>query len=121
MCRRGDIYLVDFGENIDTCKQKGVRPVIVVSNNRANAHSPVITVEPLTTKINKKRYLPTHVNIPLSAVRGLSSGSMALAEQVEAIDKNRLLGKKGFIINNGIMDKITRAIQIQIGAYAEYN
>lgn len=121
MCRRGDIYLVDFGENIDTCKQKGVRPVIVVSNNRANAHSPVITVVPLTTKINKKRFLPTHVYIPVSAVSGLSSESMALAEQVEAIDKNRLLGKKGFIINNAIMDNITRAIQIQIGAYAEYN
>lgn len=46
---------------------------------------------------------------------------MALAEQVEAIDKNRLLGKKGFIINNAIMDNITKAIQIQIGVYAEYN
>ena len=46
---------------------------------------------------------------------------MALAEQVEAIDKNRLLGKKGFIINNANMDNITRAIQIQIGVYEEYN
>ena len=121
MCRRGDIYLVDFGENIDTCKQKGVRPVIVVSNNRANAHSPVITVVPLTTKINKKRYLPTHVYIPVSAVRGLSSGSMALAEQVEAVDKDRLLDKKGSVTSDVIMEKITRGIQIQIGVFEEYN
>lgn len=121
MCRRGDIYLVDFGENIDTCKQQGVRPVIVVSNNRANAYSPVITVVPLTTKINKKRYLPTHVYIPVSAVHGLNSESMALAEQVEAVDKNRLRGKKGAIIDSEIMNKITKAIQIQIGVYKEFN
>lgn len=51
MCKRGDIYFVDFGQNIDTCKQSGIRPAVIVSNNRANEHSPVITVVPLTSKI----------------------------------------------------------------------
>lgn len=63
MCKRGDIYFVDFGQNIDTCKQSGIRPAVIVSNNRANEHSPVITVVPLTSKIYKKRMLPTHVYI----------------------------------------------------------
>ena len=121
MCKRGDIYFVDFGKNIDTRKQCGVRPVIVVSNNRANAYSPVITVVPLTSKIHKKRFLPTHVYIPASAVFGLSCGSLALAEQVEAIDKERLIEKKGSIISAEIMREITRAIQVQIGVFEEYN
>ena len=51
MCKRGDIYFVDFGQNIDTCKQSGIRPAVIVSNNRANKHYPVITVVPLTSKI----------------------------------------------------------------------
>ncbi|WP_044477001.1 type II toxin-antitoxin system PemK/MazF family toxin [Oceanobacillus massiliensis] len=121
MCRRGDIYLVDFGQNIDTCKQNGIRPVIVVSNNKANSHSSVITVVPLTTKINKKRYLPTHVYIPVSKGSGLNSRSIALAEQVEAIDKERLIKKKGRVTSKVIMAKITMALQIQIGVYEEFN
>jgi mRNA-degrading endonuclease toxin of MazEF toxin-antitoxin module len=56
MCKRGDIYFVDFGKSIDTRKQSGIRPVVVVSNNKANQHSPIITVVPLTSKIQKKRF-----------------------------------------------------------------
>lgn len=121
MCRRGDIYYIDFGMNVDTRKQSGIRPAVIVSNNKANEHSPVITVVPLTSKVHKKRLLPTHVYIPMSAGRGLSCGSLVLAEQVEAIDKNRLIEKKGTITSDVIMEKITRAIQIQIGVFDEYN
>jgi len=78
-------------------------------------------VVPLTSKVHKKRFLPTHVYIPASAGFGLSCGSLALAEQVEAIDKDRLLEKKGSIMNSEIMGKITKAIQIQIGVFEEYN
>ena len=121
MCRRGDVYFVDFGKDTDTRKQRGIRPAVIVSNNKANQYSPVITVVPLTSKINKKRFLPTHVYIPASAVFGLSCGSLALAEQVEAIDKERLIEKKGSIISAEIMREITRAIQVQIGVFEEYN
>ena len=121
MCRRGDVYYVDFGKDTDTRKQSGIRPAVVVSNNMANLYSPVITVVPLTSKIHKKRFLPTHVYIPATAGCGLNCGSVALAEQVEGIDKERLIDKKGSIINAEIMGKITRAIQIQIGVFEEYN
>ena len=88
MCKRGDVYFADLGENIGSCKQGGFRPVLVVSNNRANEHSPVITIVPLTARVYKKRQLPTHVFIPRWSA-GLNKHSMALAEQVETIDKNR--------------------------------
>lgn len=68
MCKRGDIYYVDFGQNIDSNKQCGIRPAVIVSNNRANEHSPVITVVPLTSRTYKKRSLPTHVFIQNGAV-----------------------------------------------------
>lgn len=113
MCKRGDIYFVDFGKNVDSNKQCGVRPAIIVSNNRANEHSPVITVVPLTGKVHKKRFLPTHVFIPKSC--GLERNSLALAEQVDAIDKCNLLEKRGHISDCSIMEKINRALQIQLG------
>lgn len=121
MCRRGDIYYIDFGENIYTCKQSGIRPAVVVSNNKANEHSPVITVVPLTSKVNKKKFLPTHVYIPFDLRHGLSYESVALAEQVETIDKDCILEKMGVIANIEIMEKITKAIQVQIGVFEEYN
>ncbi len=65
MCKRGDIYFVDFGNNHNSHKQSGLRPAIIVSNNKANANAPVITVVPLSARVWKRRYLPTHVFIPL--------------------------------------------------------
>lgn len=119
MCRRGDIYYVDFGQNIDSNKQCGIRPAVIVSNNRANEHSPVITVVPLTGRTHKKRFLPTHVFIPKSC--GLNKNSLALAEQVEAVDKKNLREKRGHISDTAVMDRIIRAIQIQIGVDDRYN
>lgn len=46
---------------------------------------------------------------------------MALAEQVETLDKNLLVKKIGEIVDDMVMEQITVALQIQIGAYAEYN
>ena len=72
MCKRGDIYYVDFGEKSGS-KQGGIRPALVVSNNKANKHSPVVTVVPLSARVWKKKYLPTHVQIPKGS--GLSRPS----------------------------------------------
>lgn len=116
MCKRGDIYFVNCGCDRSSSLQCGIRPVLVVSNNQANAHSPVVTVVPLTGQIQKKDSLPTHVLIPCSRSHGLTKPSVALAEQVTAIDKSRLTDLRGHIKDHRIMAKVTAAIQIQIGA-----
>lgn len=103
----------------DGSKQGGVRPALVVSNNKANKHSPVVTVVPLSARVWKKKYLPTHVQIPKGS--GLNKPSMALAEQVETLDKTRLGERIGEVLDDMVMEQITVALQIQIGAYAEYN
>ncbi|MDK2942185.1 MAG: mRNA interferase MazF [Acetobacterium sp.] len=120
-CKRGDIYSVDFGHDPKSKKQCGIRPVIVVSNNKANTHSPVITIVPLTSRTSKKRFQPTHVFIQASVESGLRLNSVALAEQVEAIDKEKLMCKIGQITDDHVMEKITKAIQIQIGVFEQYN
>ena len=117
MCRRGDIYYVDFGKS-DGSKQGGIRPALIVSNNRANKNSPVITVVPLTARIWKKQYLPTHVRI---YGNGLKKPSMALAEQVETLDKCNLKEKIGEVVDNTVMEQVTVALQVQIGVFEKYN
>lgn len=121
MCKRGDIYYVDFGQDMRTRKTRGMRPVVVVSNNKANTHSLVITVVPLTSRVGKKQYLPTHVLIPETASNGLNRPSMALAEQVEALDKERLMCYKGRVTDQQVMTRITQALQVQLGVFEQYN
>lgn len=119
--KRGDVYYVDFGNNQDSHKQSGLRPAVVVSNNKANANSPIVTVVPLSARVWKRRYLPTHVYIPKRVGTGLTRPSLALAEQVETLDKRCFGEKLGEIEDDVIMEKLTVALQIQIGAYSEYN
>ena len=85
------------------------------------AFMPHITVIPLSARVWKKKYLPTHVQIPLKKSSGLNKPSMALAEQVETLDKTRLGERIGEVLDDMVMEQITVALQIQIGAYAEYN
>lgn len=66
--------------------QDGMCPVVIVSNNKANKNSPVITVVPLTTKIYKKRNLPTHVFISAYKAKELDQHSIVLCEQVTALN-----------------------------------
>lgn len=115
MCMRGEIYLIDFGTDTTSCVQSGVRPAVVVSNDRANRYSYAITVLPLTTK-QKKPHLPTHVLIPRNPHFGLTKNSMVLAEQLMTVDKRQLQKRIGRVYDQDIMEEITKAMQIQIGA-----
>jgi len=118
---RGDIIIVDFGQHEGTSLQSGIRPAVVVSNNKANYHSPIITVVPLSSKVNKKASLPTHIEVNVCDCIGLERQSIALAEQVIAIDKNSIFSRSGFIKNLGVMSSITNALQIQVGVYENFN
>ena len=81
---RGDIFFVTgSGGRINGSEQKQDRPAVVVSNDKANEHSPVIEVVFLTSA-EKSRYLPTHVDVMCQIP------SVALCEQVNSISKSRL-------------------------------
>ncbi len=43
-----DIWLADIPAPKDSHVQHGRRPVVIISNDLANTHSPVVTVIPLT-------------------------------------------------------------------------
>lgn len=112
--RQGDILLVDLGEIPHTSVQRGIRPVIVVSNNKANTYSSVITVVPLTSKIYKKKYLPTHVFISQYDMSGLSRGGLALAEQIMSVSTTKILKRCG-AVNRWSLDRVLKAVRVQMG------
>lgn len=114
MCKRGDIYWAQIPVTENSNIQNGRRPVLVVSNNKANQFSPTIHVIPLTTEI-KKQNLPVHVMLYSG---DLKEETMALVEQMSLIDKHRLRGKIG-TISDIDMKNIARAIRVQVDLFEE--
>jgi len=118
--RRGDILYVDLGVQYQGSIQGSMRPVVVVSNNKANKHSTVITVVPLSTKISKKRNLPTHVFVSAYKSIGLEQHSIALCEQVTALDYSMII-ENMIKVDKDTLDRITKAVQVQVGVFDKYN
>lgn len=118
--KRGNILYVNMSDEYEGSIQGGMRPIVVVSNNQANKHSPVITVVPLTSRTYKKKYLPTHVLIKEEHCSGLGRDSVALCEQILPLNRKDIVEYVGEV-DKKMMKKITKAVQIQVGVYEEYN
>lgn len=108
---RGEIFLVDFSNNIGS-EQAGLRPALIVQNEMGNANSPTTIVCPITSKI--KTAIPTHVAIsPFDC--GIRENSTILCEQVRVIDKSRLKRKLGQIKNKEIIEEVNKKLMLSIG------
>jgi mRNA interferase MazF len=89
--RRGDIWLVAFGEPVGR-EQAGRRPAVVVSATLLNdGASGVVIVVPLTTT---RRGLPSHVEVDVGS-SGLDHASYAKCEDVKSISVERLVARLG--------------------------
>ena len=108
---RYEIWLAELPKQDASHITAGTRPVILISNDAANLHSSVLTVIPVTSKV-QKRQMPTHVYL---AGCGLSLPSLALAEQVTSIDKTKLLKKIGYISDYFTRMQLVHALEIQLG------
>lgn len=108
--KRGDIFLADLNSSIGS-EQKGIRPVLIIQNNKGNKYSPTIIVACLLSKIYTKAQLPTHHILPDNI--GLKYKSMVLCEQIKVIDKDRLI-KKITTIDKVNMRAINQKINISL-------
>ena len=104
--RRGDIWLVDFGEPISR-EQAGRRPAVVVSADPLNdSRAGVVIVVPCTTTW---RQLPSHVELD-PEVCGLDEVSYAKCEEVKSVSGERLATRLG-AANDEALFAITRALR----------
>ena len=99
MCKRGEIYWINFDKYTSTNKnsmQHGVRPAIIIQNDIGNRYSPTVLVSPITTQL-KKLNMPTHILLDKKC--GLRIESMVLLEQIYTIPKielNDYIGKASY-------------------------
>lgn len=108
MIRRGDVYYVDLSPVFGS-EQGGVRPVVVVQNDKGNRYSKTIIVAPISKKMSKPP-IPTHV---IFSDDSLSYVSMILCEQLRTIDKKRL-GQWICTLDEKTLEKINRAIRVSL-------
>lgn len=104
--RRGEVWLVDFGDPVGR-EQSGRRPAVVVSADRLNeSRAGVVIVIPTTTT---HRALASHVEIePESS--GLDEVSYAKCEDVKSISEQRLIARLG-AVSDAVTFEITRILR----------
>lgn len=89
--KRGMIFYADLGVG-EGSVQAGLRPVIIVGNGLQCKYGPIITVIPITSKVAKKRLMTQTL---LINEIGLNRESMAMAEQITTISKDKLVSYIG--------------------------
>lgn len=114
--KRGAIIYVDLGIHPNSSVQSGIRPCVVVSNNKNNRQSKVLAVCPCTTKVNNKS-VPTHILLKTSQVNGrFEKDSTILVEQITTVDKRKIISIMGQVDTRlGIMDLVDKALLLQLG------
>ena len=84
--KRGDVYWADLNPFFGS-EQGGTRPVLVLQNDAGNFFSPTLIVAPMSSQVDKRTDLPTH--IVLEQVRGLDGPSLIMLEQLNGSGANR--------------------------------
>lgn len=85
-----DVVLVDFGSETFDSEQSGIRPAVVVQNDKGNSFSPCTLVIPMTSK-NKKLSQPTHALIRKNQYNGLLKDSVLLGECLRQVSQKRIM------------------------------
>lgn len=86
--RRGDIYYADLSQYLGS-EQGGIRPVVVIQNNRGNYYAPTLIVATVTSRADKKLSQPTHFLIKKNSA--FTKPSVVQLEQLFTIDKQRVI------------------------------
>ena len=114
--KRGEIYYADLSPVVGS-EQSGIRPVLIIQNDRDNNSSPTTIVAAITSSKTKAE-LPIHVTFTADC---LPYESTVLLEQIRTIDKTRLSECIG-TLDIVTMKSVDRAIVSSFGiGYMEVN
>jgi len=89
----GDIYLVDFDPSVGH-EFKKIRPAIIVQEKQIFGHSPLVTIIPMTSQIQKQKKYDVYV--PRDEKNRLESDSLIKVQQITSYDKSRFIRPIGF-------------------------
>jgi mRNA interferase MazF len=109
--KRGEIYLVALDPAVGHEIQK-TRPALIIQNDTSNQYSAVTMVAPITSTV-RLPLSPLHVLLPADSSTGLSVPSVAVFNQIRAVDRIRLIKKLGEV--DAVMLQVEQAIQAAFG------
>jgi len=89
--KRGEVFLVNFDPTLGAEAKKN-RPAVVVSNDINNAHSPLVSISPITSNVTKVYSFEVEI---LPREGGLRTRSKVMVNQTRAVDKIRLMKRLG--------------------------
>jgi mRNA interferase MazF len=109
--RRGDVFLAQLNPT-QGAEISGQRPVIVVSRDAINRSSPIVIVVPVTDRNHKTTLYPSQVALQ-AGDGGLTKDSVAVGEQVRAIQASRFIKQLGNL-SPATMVKLGAALKITL-------
>lgn len=110
--KRGELYYADLNPVVGN-EQGGIRPVVIIQNDRGNKYSHTTIVAPITSR--KKARIPTHVIINNKCLKYVS---LILLEQIRIIDKLRLKENIGKLTDDELK-KLDNAIAVSLNIAIE--
>jgi mRNA interferase MazF len=105
--KRQDVFLVNFDPTVGA-EAKKTRPALVVSNNINNAHSPIVSISPITSNVTRVYSFEVEVS---GGTGGLRTRSKVMVNQTRAVDKVRLIKRLGYLPDE-IMEEINNALKL---------
>jgi mRNA interferase MazF len=106
-----DFQWAVYEANLDPAagaEQKGMRPVLIVSNEEFNQAMPNVSVLPLTS--TRRRLYPSELLLPAGKA-GQPSESIVMAHQIRTISKQRLGRLLGYLHDAQIQHEVRQAIK----------
>ena len=110
--KRGEIFLTALDPTVGREIRK-TRPAIIIQNDVSNRLTDITIVAPITSTV-RFPLNPVHVILSNERRTGLVLTSVALLNQIRAIDKTRLMQRLG-AIDSETMERIDEAIKISLG------
>lgn len=90
MVSKWEVYFINLNPT-EGSEQKGIRPVLVISNDAVNKNLPVFTCIPFSSIKAGAKIYPTEVEIS-QAESGLPKDSVLMLQQIRTISINRVTG-----------------------------
>jgi len=110
--KRGEIYLNALDPTLGREIQK-TRPALIIQNDISNRLSNITIVAPITSTV-RFPLNPVHVLLAADQSTGLSVTSVALLNQIRAVDRLRLVKRLG-AVGPPAMEEVEEAIGISLG------
>ena len=110
--KRGEIYLVALDTAVGP-RLKKTRTALVIQNDKFNRDSAVTMVVPIISTVSRP-LSPLHVALPADSSTGLTVSSVAVFNQIRAVDHKRLIKKLGEV-DALVLAQVDEAIKAAFG------